>query len=259
MISLFRVIHRILLRPTASPFINRLTKEFDTVAPRWISLYKRNPSDSHRWAIFQGYAQARAIHRMQRVLSLLTGQTDLRNVRVLDVGCGGGDYAACIHNHGGSWIGLDFSLVMLQYAKNLLSPVTAAPRLLQANASHIPLQSRSVDCVLCIGVMSYYPRERIAELTAELNRVLRPGGLLITQSIALDPITWLRSRLPQLCPNPIRVPGPLYPHHPHTIRSVLQRTGFTNQHTAILRKLKLLPAAWIYLAIKNDTTSPTHP
>src|SRR5690349_5378934 len=89
--------------------------------------------------------------------------------RVLDLGCGSAPLFPMLA--GRSWIGLDTSGAELAAAR-----AAGAGPLLRARASAIPLRDASVDVVVCS--MSLMVTTPVAQVVAEIARVLRPGGLL---------------------------------------------------------------------------------
>jgi SAM-dependent methyltransferase len=97
---------------------------------------------------------------------------------VLDLACGSAPMRAAL-GPGIDYLGVDRSPAELAAAH-----VTAAGRLVHADASALPLGDSSVDAVLCsMALMILQPLEQVLE---EIHRVLRPGGLLLA-TIPADP------------------------------------------------------------------------
>jgi SAM-dependent methyltransferase len=69
-------------------------------------------------------------------------------------------------------------------------------RFLQAAPTHLPLPSESVDVVCLHGILHYIGRPR--EVTAEIERVLRPGGkvLAVVPARSYPWLRWLRTKAP---------------------------------------------------------------
>jgi malonyl-CoA O-methyltransferase len=104
----------------------------------------------------------------QTVLSLLP---NLHGLTVVDVGCGSGRYLRELHERDASPIGLDLSAAMLVKAR----AVTA--RIARANLCALPIDSTSVDVIVCGLALGDVPNLEIALL--EMARVLRPGGCVV--------------------------------------------------------------------------------
>lgn len=96
----------------------------------------------------------------------------------LDVGCGLGSEAAHLHSLGWRVVGLDLSLVALTTA----AAHNPGPGYLRADLLRTPLRSSSIDACLDRGCFHYLAAKDRAGYTAELRRVLRPGGKLLLRA-----------------------------------------------------------------------------
>jgi len=93
----------------------------------------------------------------------------------LDLGCGNGRHAAVLHERADRVLALDASRNLLGEAREQLDPVWA--RLLQGDASRLPLRSGSVDLAVYVATLHHLPsQERRRESLDELARVLDPDG-----------------------------------------------------------------------------------
>lgn len=92
----------------------------------------------------------------------------------------------------GHVIGLDASRRMLDKAREKIisGHFESFITLLHHDASELPFEDCSFDVVTCLEALEFMPRPR--EALAELIRVLRPGGLLLT-TIRID-TRWMPSR-----------------------------------------------------------------
>ncbi len=97
---------------------------------------------------------------------------------------------------------LDVSQDMLLEARRQRTPDSKAPgrsAYVRGSVASLPIQSRSFDVVVCVGVMGHMKRRRSgAEVldTAvlairELARVLRPGGFLVITAPNMLRLHWL--------------------------------------------------------------------
>jgi SAM-dependent methyltransferase len=90
--------------------------------------------------------------------------------RVLDVGCGGGEQLEELRRAGLDAVGVEPSRV-------LVDQVTARGLVvLHGEAERLPIESQSVDGVVCKVVVPYTDERRTI---AEWARVLRPGGRVL--------------------------------------------------------------------------------
>lgn len=101
---------------------------------------------------------------------------DLQGHRVLEVGCGTGNFSLVLAGCGASMVGLDRSRPMLLRAKTKASRQGASLELIQGDATRLPLAPESFDDVVSILALDFVgPRQAAIR---EMVRVLRPGGRL---------------------------------------------------------------------------------
>jgi SAM-dependent methyltransferase len=93
--------------------------------------------------------------------------------RVLDIGCGDG--ARTLANLPDGTVGLDFSRVQLDLARDRVS----GAGLLQGDMTALPIATDSVDAVTAYHAVFHVPRAEHPGVYAEFARVLRPGGRLL--------------------------------------------------------------------------------
>jgi SAM-dependent methyltransferase len=89
----------------------------------------------------------------------------LASGRLLDVGCGRKQYEDYFDID--EYIGIE---LLSSHSRRWMIDV-------YADGFHIPFRSQSFDTALCTQVLEHVPEP--SELLAEINRVLKPGGLLI--------------------------------------------------------------------------------
>ncbi len=89
--------------------------------------------------------------------------------RIVDCGCGAGDYVRTLGQAGAQCVGFEFQAEKL--AKS------ADPRLAVADIERLPVASEHFDVALVNEVLEHVPDD-VAALR-EVHRVLRPGGVLL--------------------------------------------------------------------------------
>lgn len=103
---------------------------------------------------------------------LLAPLGELRELRVLDVGCGPGHSSAEARRRGASVTGSDLAPNMVSLAGELFPEI----EFVAANAESLPFGEGSFDAALGNFVILHVPRPELA--AAELARVLKGGGRL---------------------------------------------------------------------------------
>lgn len=103
----------------------------------------------------------------------------LSEQRVLDAGCGTGNYLAALNPLVSSMVGFDQNEGMLAQAK---SKVTASgATFVQGQLPELPFENDSFNAVVCNQVVHHFDSAngfaQLKALFAEVNRVLRPGGV----------------------------------------------------------------------------------
>jgi ubiquinone/menaquinone biosynthesis C-methylase UbiE len=97
--------------------------------------------------------------------------------RLLDCGCGAGEYVVALRRRGLEAFGLEFQQEKVARARTLgIAPTW----ILQGDLERLPYADRSFDSALLNEVLEHVPDERTA--LGEVWRVLRPGGTLIVLS-----------------------------------------------------------------------------
>ena len=105
--------------------------------------------------------------------------------RILDVGCGTGEYVRRANELGFIASGLEPADAMRAVAVNK----NPGASIVSGVATELPYPDGSFDLVICIEVLRYLDRSDIRQALRELRRVLRPGGtmfLTMVNRYALD-------------------------------------------------------------------------
>jgi SAM-dependent methyltransferase len=136
-----------------------VTERYDTIAEQHLSQVFEGP--------FNEYYERPVMHAL---LGDVAGQ------RVLDAGCGPGDYAAWLVAHGAQVLAFDSSPAMVQIARERMGK-RAEIRQADLNEPLSFIETCSWDTVLCSLVLDYL--EGWDRPFNEFNRVLRPSGRVI--------------------------------------------------------------------------------
>lgn len=107
---------------------------------------------------------------------------------VLDLGCGTGRDLASLGRPGTRVVGVDIAMPMLTRARGLHSALVCG------DLTRLPLGDGVADAVWCVAAWVHIGRRDLPRATAELARVLRPGGVAVVgvqrgsgESVELDP------------------------------------------------------------------------
>lgn len=97
--------------------------------------------------------------------------------RALDVGCGLGTEATHLHQAGWQVAGIDLSPAALAAASG-----TPGPSYLLADLRDLPIRAGAFDAALDRGCFQYLPASDRPAYSAQIHRVLRPGGKLLLRA-----------------------------------------------------------------------------
>ncbi|VFA97833.1 class I SAM-dependent methyltransferase [Nocardia cyriacigeorgica] len=105
---------------------------------------------------------------------------------LVEIGCGGGSFAARALESGCRATAVDHSADMVALTKSANPAALADGRLevIEADAAALPLPDAHVTCATAMNVLFFVDTGTVL---AELHRVLRPGGRLVVHTVAPDP------------------------------------------------------------------------
>lgn len=111
---------------------------------------------------------------------------EARSLKLLDVGCGVGNYHSAWVAHFSEVHGIDVSSASIDVARAANPSVTYSVY----EGTQIPYGDRTFDVLVTICVMHHVPPAQWPELAREFARVLKPGGLaLVYEHNPLNPLT----------------------------------------------------------------------
>jgi SAM-dependent methyltransferase len=145
--------------------------------------------------------------RPVEVFLLLRYRDELRDRRILELGCGGGRLTGYLAELGSQTHGIDISPVMIDHCRRTYAKATFEVRDLRDMAA---FADRSYDVIVAayniIDVLNDKDRRT---LIAEVHRVLTPGGLFIMSSHNRDYLPNARRPTTLQARNPVRLAGKL--------------------------------------------------
>lgn len=98
--------------------------------------------------------------------------------QVLDAGCGAGRHLLPLAQAGFQVLGVDVEQAVLQVLQATLRSLDLQAPLIRADLRRLPFPDNSFDLALSINVINHGDAAAFREYCRELDRVLRPGGLL---------------------------------------------------------------------------------
>ncbi len=105
-------------------------------------------------------------------------QTELS---ILDFGCGGGRNTAALVSEGYHVIAMDYTESAIEMTREKCKRIGADnTRIIKNTGFDIPLPEESIDAVVADGSLFYYSKNDIIHVVANLQKVMRKGGLLWT-------------------------------------------------------------------------------
>ncbi len=146
--------------------------------PRFVAEDAYTTSFSYEWNWFRttqlDSRTGRGDTRERLQASLNFPLAELDGKLVLDAGCGTGRFAEIVHQHGGEYVGMDYSFAIDAAYSNVGH--LPGVHFVQADIFQPPFADDVFDLVMSLGVLHHTPAPRRA--FASLPRVIKPGGQL---------------------------------------------------------------------------------
>ncbi len=133
----------------------------------------------------------------QSLAYMLARLGDVYDLRVVDLGCGPGDYSIFVARHGAAVAAVDVSAAALEITRRRAAASGVAERVTThlMPAEQLGFPAASFDWVVGFGVLHHTD---LARLGPELRRVLKPGGrALFREPLGANPLLeFARQHLP---------------------------------------------------------------
>ena len=107
---------------------------------------------------------------------------DRKNIRLLEVGCGPGANVWYMAREGFRAYGMDGSATAIQKAKRRLKAEGLKARLVTGDINHLPYPKHYFDAVIDNECLAHNPRKNTEKILKEIQRVLKPNGLLYSRT-----------------------------------------------------------------------------
>lgn len=130
---------------------------------------------------YEEYLRSGGTELPRCLLAALALAGDLKDVRLLDVGCGRGELLRYAANQGAIPTGLDYSMDALKLAAPILDGTNAS--LLRANVRQLPFVEGSFDLILALDLVEHLHPHELDDMLREAYRLLVPGGRLIVHTM----------------------------------------------------------------------------
>ncbi len=118
----------------------------------------------------------------------LIAQIEPSDTRLLDVGCGTGQFLVEVlrRNPQLTAVGLDLSMKMLEQGSARFQAFADRMQAVRGDSEHLPFADDQFDVITCSHSFHHYPRQ--SAVVAEMHRVLKPNGKLLVLDGLRD--TW---------------------------------------------------------------------
>lgn len=117
-------------------------------------------------------------------------KTELKDKKVLDVGCGGGLLCEALYDYGAEVTGIDAAGPGIEVAKIHAKDSSKNIKYFENTAEQLLLDKREYfDVVACLEVLEHVPDPK--SLVKTCIQLLKPGGALFLSTINKNPRSWI--------------------------------------------------------------------
>ena len=102
------------------------------------------------------------------------------NKKIIDIGCGGGEYTNILRKKGFDVIGCDILEDSIKFAKKKYPKCN----FIKANVDNLPFDKNYSDIILCLGIFEYMNRTEVDIALKEIKRVLKIDGMIILMMLS---------------------------------------------------------------------------
>ena len=158
---------------------------------------------------------------------------DWKNLKVLDVGCGGGFTSEFLAQRGAQVTGIDLSSATIESAREHAKTSHLKIDYLVGSGEDLPLPAGHFDVVICVDVLEHV--SDLPKTLSEIHRVLKPGGSFLFDTInrtfkAKAIMIWLLERILRHIPNGTHDWKMFI--RPEELSQALTNTGFSSPELA---------------------------
>ncbi len=148
----------------------------ETIDNDWDTLFREYPE------VYDEFAN---VEMKPAIVEVINKYFPLKGRTVLDVGCGTGRPTFQMAAYADSVIGIDPEKSMREVAMKFAGErAITNVKFVDGRAEALPLPDKSVDVVAAITLQTLYNEENIRRFVAEAERVIKPGGNIVSVNIA---------------------------------------------------------------------------
>jgi len=146
-----------------------------------LKIIKKKATETYWADVFDKTMFEKSIPRYDDPRFILSKNYLLRNIRILEGGCGNGGWVYFLHELGYDVVGLDYAeKVIRRLHIEILNRKIGNLSLIIGDITHLCFKNKSFDIYLSLGVVEHFEEGPIDSLR-ECNRVLKMEGVLLLQ------------------------------------------------------------------------------